>query len=292
MGAELFLAGALFIIMIGMGLGLVADDFKRVLLYPKAVAIGLVLKVLLLPAIMFGILMLMPGQPVELAVGFVLLAACPGGATSNLIAGLCRSDVALSITLTAFASFITVLTIPLFTELALNQLGGGSATVNLPIGETMLKIVGVTIFPVSIGMLIKRYKPTLADKADKPVRIISALLLIIIIIAIVAKNSEHMGALFSKAGPLSVLMNVIALALGYGVSRVLGLTEKQAVTVSIETGIINSTLAIAIASTLGSGGLSENGYAFAAAVYSLVMYASITLLVWYGNKRLKESPQA
>lgn len=292
MGAELFLAGALFIIMIGMGLGLVADDFKRVLLYPKAVAIGLALKVLLLPAIMFGILMLLPNQPVELAVGFVLLAACPGGATSNLIAGLCRSDVALSITLTAFASFITVLTIPLFTELALSQLGGGAASVSLPIGETMIKIIAITVLPVSIGMLVKRYKPALADRADKPVRIISALLLLIIIIAIVAKNSEHLGALFSKAGPLSVLMNVIALGLGYGVSRLLGLTEKQAVTISIETGIINSTLAIAIASTLGTGGFSENGYAFAAAVYSLVMYGSITLLVWYGNKRLKDTPQA
>lgn len=287
MGAELFLAGALFIIMVGMGLGLVIDDFKRVLTEPKAVAVGLTLKVLLLPLAMFGILLLMPGQPIELAVGFVLLAACPGGATSNVIAGLCRSDVALSITLTAIASFITVLTIPLFTELALSQLGGGNATVNLPLGETMLKIIGVTVLPVSIGMLINRYRPALALKADRPVRIISALLLIIIIVAIVAKNSSHLGELFGKAGPLSILMNVLALSMGYGIPRLLGLSEKQAVTISIETGVINSTLAIAIASTLGSGGLSENGFAFAAAVYSLVMYATIGLLVWWGNKRLK-----
>lgn len=284
------MAGALFIIMVGMGLGLVIDDFKRVLLYPKAVAVGLLLKVLLLPVIMFGILMLFPNLNVEIAVGFVLLAACPGGATSNLIAGLCRSDVALSITLTAFASFITVLTIPLFTELALSQLGGGAATVQLPIGETMLKIIGVTVLPVSIGMLIKRYKPTLADKADRPVRLVSAVILLIIIIAIVAQNSDQMGALFGKAGPLSILMNVIALSLGYGVPRLLGMTEKQAVTISIETGIINSTLAIAVASTLAppeGKALADNGYAFAAAVYSLVMYASIMFLVWYGNKRLK-----
>ncbi len=292
MTAELFLAGALFIIMIGMGLDLVWNDFRRVLLYPKAVAVGLSLKVLVLPFIMFGILLVWPNQPIELAVGFILLAACPGGATSNIITGLCRGDVALSVTLTAVASFITVLTIPLFTELALKNLGVNATVAQLPVGKTILMIIAITIFPVSLGMLVKRYQPAIAAKADKPVRIVSAVLLIVIIIGIVIQNQEHLGALIAKAGPLCLLMNVIALGIGYGIPLLFKINEKQAVTIAVETGIINTTLAMAVASTLGDGGLGENGYAFPAAVYSLIMYATVGGIVWWGHRRFKDNPKA
>lgn len=292
MSAELLLAGALFIIMIGMGLGLVVDDFKRVLVYPKAVAVGLLCKVLLLPLFTFSMLMLLPDRPMELAVGFVLLASCPGGATSNVIAGLARSDVALSITLTAMASFITVVTIPLFTNFAIEYFGAGISAIELPVGKTILRIIGVTVFPVSLGMLVKRFKPTLADKADRPVRIISAILLIVIIVGIVMQNRAHLGELMVKAGPLSLLVNLVALALGYFLARLFRLSEQQAVTISIETGIINGALGIAIASTIGMGGIAENVFAFPSAIYSLVMYGSIVLLIWWGNKKLKSGQAA
>ena len=285
---ELILAGSLSIIMAGMGLSLTVADFKRVLIYPKAVAIGTILKVLLLPLITYGILLLVPDFPFELAVGFVLLAACPGGATSNFLAGLAKSDVALSITLTAIASVVTVFTIPLFTNYALAHMGATHSAVDLPLLETIFKIFGITIVPVTIGMFINGFAPKLASKIDRPVRIISILLLILIIIGLVVKNKDQMGTLVAAAGPLSVVINIVALVIGYGGAKLFKLSEKQAITIAIETSVINGALGIAIASTMVMGGLGENPYAFPAAVYSLVMYAGAGALVWWGNKKLKE----
>lgn len=286
MDAQLFLAGALFIIMIGMGLDLTVADFKRVIIFPKAVATGLLMKVLLMPLFTFLLLLLFPDYPPELAVGFVLLASCPGGATSNVIAGLARSDVALSVTLTAIASFITVFTIPLFTNVALQYFSDGGAVIELDLVKTMGRIIGVTVLPISLGMLVKKYIPGLAEKADKPVRIISMLLLLIIVIGITLQNRAHLGEFIAKAGGLSVLINVLALAIAYAGSKLLGLSEKQAITISIETGIVNGALGMAIATTLVVGEMNDNPYAFPSAIYSLLMYGSIALLIWWGNKKL------
>lgn len=286
MNAQLFLAGALFIIMIGMGLDLTLADFKRVIVYPKAVALGLFMKVLAMPVLTFLLLLLFPEYPAELAVGFILLASCPGGATSNVIAGLARSDVALSVTLTALASCITVFTIPLFTNMALSYYADGGPSVELDVLLTIGRIIGVTILPVSLGMLVKAFKPALAAKADKPVRIVSLVLLIIIVIGITLQNKEHLGEFIAKAGGLSVLVNVVMLVVAYAAARLIGLEEKQAVTISIETGIVNGALGIAIASTLVVGEMTDNPYAFPSAIYSLLMYASIGFLIWWGNKRL------
>src|SRR5690606_6236818 len=128
---QLFLPLALFVIMLGMGLTLKPNDFRNVILFPKAVGVGLLLKLVFIPALTFGMLFIFPMQP-ELAVGFVLLAACPGGATTNLITHLSKGDVALSITLTAIASVITVFTIPIIVDVGLVTFMGESQVIELP----------------------------------------------------------------------------------------------------------------------------------------------------------------
>ena len=184
---QVFLPLALFIIMMGMGLSLVVDDFRRVLRFPKAVAIGVVLKLIAIPLITFGLLAVIPLEP-ELAVGFILLAACPGGATTNLITNLAKGDVALSITLTAIASLITVFTIPILVNLGLEQYMGETRSILLPFGKTMAQILAITVIPVIIGMVINNRKPAFAQKAEKPVKIISAVFLVLIIAAALLKE--------------------------------------------------------------------------------------------------------
>ena len=153
----IILAVSLAIIMLGMGLSLVADDFKRIFTQPKAIIVGLINQIILLPVIAFILASLFPLQP-EIAVGIMILAACPGGATSNLISHLAKADAALSVTLTAFSSFITILTIPFIVNFSLEQFLDQSNIIKLDIVQTFLQILMIIIIPVSLGMIIRKWE--------------------------------------------------------------------------------------------------------------------------------------
>ena len=165
--SAIILGISLAIIMLGMGLSLVADDFKRIFLQPKAIIIGLVNQLILLPIIAFILVLLIPLQP-EIAVGVMILAACPGGPTSNLISHLAKADTALSVTLTAFSSFITILTIPFIINFSLEQFLNESNMIQLNILDTFQKILIIIIIPVTIGMIIRKHKESFALKMEKP----------------------------------------------------------------------------------------------------------------------------
>lgn len=274
---QVFLPLALFIIMMGMGLSLVVDDFRRVLRFPKAVAVGLVLKLVAIPLFTFGLLAVIPLEP-ELAVGFILLAACPGGATTNLITNLAKGDVALSITLTAVASVITVFTIPLLVNFGLQEYMGETRSIHLPFGKTVAQILAITVVPVIIGMVINNRKPALAQKAEKPVKIISAVFLVLIIVAALVKERANIGDFFEKAGPVALVMNLIGMAIGYLVTLAFTRSKEQAITVGIEVGVVNGTLGIAIA----AGILGSSIMSIPSAIYSIIMFPSVLLLVWLG----------
>lgn len=271
---------ALFIIMMGMGLSLVVDDFRRVLRFPKAVAIGLAIKLLVIPVITFAILAVMPLEP-ELAVGFILLAACPGGATTNLITHLAKGDVALSITLTAIASVITVFTIPILVNLGLQHYVGETRDIHLPFGKTVAQILAITVVPVIIGMVLNNRQPALALKAEKPVKIISAVFLVLIIAAALLKERANIGDFFQKAGPVALIINLLAMAIGYLGTRVLTGNKQQAITVGIEVGVVNGTLGIAIA----AGILGSSVMSIPSAIYSILMFPSVMLLIWLGVRQ-------
>jgi bile acid:Na+ symporter, BASS family len=261
---------ALFIIMLGMGLSLVSDDFKRVVKFPKAIAIGVACQMLLLPLVGLGIVTLIPMDSPELAVGLVILALCPGGTTSNLMTYLARGDVALSITLTAVVSIVTPFTIPIFADLAMNHLMGAGQAIQLPLGKTIIVLLAITVVPVGIGMGIRKKWPTFAQKADKPVKILSIVFLIAIIAAIVKQNIDELPSFFAQTGTAALLLNISTIILGFTIAKFAGLSRSQQTTIGMEVGIQNGTTALLVTGTL----LANSTMTIAPAIYSLLMFAT------------------
>jgi BASS family bile acid:Na+ symporter len=278
--ATVILGIALAITMWGMGLNLVIDDFKRILRSPKIVLLGLINQLVLLPIVAFMLVTLFPSTP-EVAVGVMILSASPGGPTSNLLSLLAKADTALSVTLTAITSVVTIFTIPFIVNIALEHFGGLSQSLELPVLETILKMVLVVIAPMLLGMLIKRLSPSFAEKMEKPIRIISVSLLALIIVGIVIKEKDNIVSYFVDAGLLALSLNVITICLGLLTARVFNLGKRSGVTIALESGIQNGTMALFIAGTL----LANPAYGIAPAVYSLLMYLTGGLVVLYALRK-------
>lgn len=284
--STIILAASLFIIMLGMGLSLVTDDFKRVLVYPKAVIVGLVSQLVLLPLIGFGIASIFDLRP-EIAVGIMILAACPGGPTSNLIAHMAKGNTALSVTLTAFSSFITILTIPFIVNIALEQFMDKSEVIKLDVVQTILQVMVIIIIPIIIGMTIRKYKAAFAMKMEKPVRIASGLVIMLVIVGLCIKEKDNMIPYLQEAGLVALVLNVVTMFVGYRVAKLFNLNDKAAVSISIESGIQNGTLAISIAVVL----LNNSEFAIAPAVYGLLMFLTGGVVVYWANQKFAKFKQ-
>ena len=280
----LLLPLALATVMLGMGLSLVPDDFRRITRYPRAVAVGTVCQVALLPLIGALITKVVP-MPPEIAVGLMILAVCPGGPSSNLITYLARGDVALSVTLTAVSSVITVFTIPLFTNLALLHFLGESTAINLPIGPTILQLVLITLLPTMMGMAFRHQFPNKARSLEKRVSRLAAGLLILIIALLLIKEGSKLPGFLVQAGVGALLLNLIAAVAGLLAGQAFRLPPAQQICIAVEVGIQNGTLAIAIAAGL----LNNPDMAVPAAVYSLLMYATGFGAILYGRRRISSS---
>jgi bile acid:Na+ symporter, BASS family len=270
---------ALAIVMLGMGLSLVPEDFKRITRYPKAVAVGTICQVLLLPLIGMLITMVVPMQP-AIAVGLIVLAVCPGGPSSNLVTYLAKGDVALSVTLTAVSSVITVFTIPLFTNLALQYFLGKSAAIALPIGSTILQIFLITLLPTMIGMAIRQQFPDTARRLEKQMSRLAIGLLALIIVLLLVKEGSKLPGFLVQVGIGVVLLNLLATLAGFLVGKLFRLPLAQQICIAIEVGIQNGTLAIAITAGL----LNNPDMAVPAAVYSLLMYVTGCGAIAYGRQ--------
>jgi BASS family bile acid:Na+ symporter len=220
-----FLPFALFIIMLGMGLGLTVKDFTRILVKPKAVIIGLIAQLIIVPVVGFLLAIFFPVSP-ELAVGVVILAACPGGPTSNLVTYLVKGDVALSITLTAISSLVTVFTIPPVVNLAMQQFMAESISLQLPFLKTVIQIAVITLIPVSLGMLIHHYAPTLAATIEKKVKWLSLFFLGLIIVGLLLKERANVSSFFLQVGGVTLALNVLTMVLGYSLSVLTGLNGE------------------------------------------------------------------
>lgn len=281
--STIILAASLFIIMLGMGLSLVADDFKRVLFYPKAVLVGLVNQLVLLPLIGFGIASVFNLRP-EIAVGIIILVACPGGPTSNLITHLAKGNTALSVTLTALNSFITILTIPFIVNIGLEQFLDEGQLVQLDVEKTILQVMVIIIIPIVIGMTIRKYAVNFAKKMAKPVRIASGVVLTLVIIGIMLAKQDVLGEYIKEAGPASLVLNVMTMFVGYRTAKWLKLNDKSAICISIESGIQSATLAISIAVVL----LENQEFAIAPAVYGLLMFFPAGAMIYWANKKLEK----
>ena len=275
----IILAIALIIIMFGMGLSLVKDDFIRLFQHPKAVLVGLVNQIVLLPVIAYVLISILDVET-DIAIGIMILAACPGGPTSNLITYLAKGDIGLSISLTTVNSLITIFTIPFVIDFALNQFLEADEMIQIDKLQTVSQIFVIVIIPVSLGMVLKTYKPVFADKMNKPVKIASAAVLFLVIIGLVLKKKEDLIPYLKQAGLTALALNITTMLVGLLTAKIVKLNLAQSRTISIESGIQNGTMAIAIA----SGILMNDNYAIAPAVYSLIMFFSGGFVIALGTR--------
>jgi len=259
---------ALAVVMFGLGLSLTVGDFARVAREPRAVAVALATQILLLPAVCFTLVVAAGLDPV-LAVGMVLLAASPGGTTANLFSHLFRGDVALNITLTAVNSVLAVLTLPLVVGLAVDWFEPplGEAAVGPQFGK-VAQVFAIVLVPVVLGMVVRRVWPASADRADRPVRILSAVVLVLVIAGALVAEREDLGTYLADVGIVASLFCLCSLTAGFVVPRLFRVGYRQAVASAFEVGIHNSTLAIAVALTV----LGDERLAVPAAVYGVLMF--------------------
>lgn len=266
---------ALGVIMLGLGLSLTVEDFRRVVSYPRAAFIGLFSQIVLLPAAAFGLAKVF-GLPPELAVGLVLLAASPGGATANLFSHLAKGDVALNITLTAINSLLAVVTMPLFVELALRTFMEQDKRLPLQTDKA-IQVLVIILVPVAIGMAIRSKKEGFALRLERPVKGLSAGFLALVILAAVLKERANLVEYFQQVGLAALSFNLLSLAVGYLLPQALAVPRRQAIAVGMEIGVHNGTLAIAVATTV----LGSTAIAIPAAIYSLIMFFTAAAFGWF-----------
>lgn len=233
---EIFLPITLITIMLGMGLALTPKDFQRIIVDPKAIFTGLFCQLIVLPIIAFLLMRFWNLAP-ELAVGVILLAACPGGPTSNLYSYLGKCDTALSISLTALSSMITIISLPFIVNYGMELFMGDRTYVSLPMLQTIIQIVVVTLIPVCLGMLIRSYKPNFAHRADKPVKIASGLFMALVVLGAILAERENLIPFIQATGFPTITLNVITLLISFLIAKATGLSIKQCSTISIEAGM-------------------------------------------------------
>ncbi|MFT0625040.1 bile acid:sodium symporter family protein [Ectopseudomonas guguanensis] len=276
----LFLPAALGIIMLGLGLSLTLADFARVVKFPKPVLIGLACQLLLLPLACFFLAKAFGLAP-ALAVGLMLLAASPGGTTANLYSHLAHGDVALNITLTAVNSVIAILTMPLIVNLSLMYFMAGDQAIPLQFAK-VVQVFAIVLGPVAIGMWLRSRFPGFAERMQKPVKIVSALFLLLIILLAMAKDWRTFVDYAPSVGGAALAFNLLSMAVGYCVPRLLKLNLRQAIAIAMEIGIHNGTLAIALA--LSPALLNNPTMAIPAAIYSLIMFITAALFGLWVNR--------
>lgn len=267
---------AIIFIMVTLGMTLTIADFRRVAAQPKQVLIGLLCQLVLLPVLGFLLAGAFSLAPVY-AISIILLAAAPGGATSNLIVHAADGDRALSVTLTAISNMMAWFTIPLLLGIAYTTYGSGALDIDFPVASTMIQVAALTVVPVLVGMGIRTWKPDFAENSKRWSKIFAGGFLFLVILALVIQNWDVIVRDGPRFAPAFITLNVAALAVGFIVSRLAGINTVQTGTIAIETGIQNSTLAITVALTI----LNNNEMAVVPGLYAIWMYVTgFALAFW------------
>lgn len=280
-----FLPVTLAIITLGMGLSITLADFRNIFIRPRGILVGISAQILILPAIAFALASLLGMDPV-FKVGLVIIAACPGGATSNLITYLLRGNVALSISMTAANSIITLLTIPLNVSIALGIFLHEHAEIQMDVGETILKVFLITIVPAYLGVSIRHRRPELAERLNGPLRYFLPLILLVVYLGVLfidegAENATRGD--FFRLLPVALVLNMLAMFAGWKTARLFRLKKRDQFTISIEVGLQNSALAIFVASSL----LGSRNMALVAVVYGSFTFFSTLLFGWLIKRYFK-----
>lgn len=270
---------SLAFIMFSLGVGLTVADFTRVATQPRAFLIGAVGQIVLLPLVAV-LVCLSFGLGGALAVGFMILSFCPGGVTSNVISRLANGDVALSVSLTAVISLLSMLTVPLLLAWSIGFFEGAAGP-EVNIAGTALSMALITAVPVLIGMAFRRFAGGAADASEGAIRMIANALFVLIVVAALATNWALFVENLATLGPALAVLCVVMIGLGLGISHVLGLGRTQGKTIAVEIGIQNATLGITvaglIAATAGFG-----PHSLPSAVYGILMYiVALPFVVWF-----------
>ena len=265
---------ALAFIMLALGLGLTFDDFVRVARHPRDFAVGAASQIVVLPAVAFLLASVWPMAP-ELALGLMIIAAAPGGVTSNLLTSFARGDVALSISLTAVISLLSVITIPLVVVFAYGHFIGDEAMQDITVADTAISVFLIVTVPVTIGLLVRRYAGRFALRIEPAARAVSAVLFVLVLAGAIYQERENLVTYYSQAGLATLVLNVLMMAIAYLLARLFASGAKQRTAIAIECGLQNGTLAIAIAVLLFGGGLAT----VPAATYSLTMFVTALIFV-------------
>ncbi len=281
--SEVVLPLAIVIIMVAMGMSLTVADFRRVLSNPKAIGVGLLCQLLLLPIIGIAVAYIFPLEAV-FAVSIVLLAASPGGTTSNLVSHAAELDRALSVTLTAISNLMSWLSIPLLLGIALSLFTDNSQSIDFPIVDVMVQVAALTFVPILIGMGIRHWRPNFAERTKNGSKIFSGVFLLVVILLLVIQNWDTILVEGPRFAPAFIVMNVVALAVGFFVAKGFGLTQTQSVTVGVETGLQNSTLSITIALSI----MANNEMAIIPGLYGIWMLATGFAFAFWLNRGADE----
>ena len=265
------LLGALALVMFGLGLSLAVGDFARLRHHPKAVLLALAIQMLLLPAAAWALVVLLKVEPIY-AVGLLLLAASPGGVSANLFSHLFGGNVAMNISLTAINTVLSIVSLPLITNWAIATFVQSGQIVPLQFGK-VFEVVGVILVPVLIGMAVRSKSAGFAARMEKPMKLLSVLVLAAFALIAIAKEWTALNQSFASLGPVVLVFNLLSLLAGYYLSRWGGLDKAMATAVSFEIGIHNSTLAIFVALSV----LQNFQLALPAAIYSVSMYVTAAL---------------
>ena len=270
---------SLAFIMFSLGLALKSSDFTRVIKQPKDFLIGAFSQIIILPLVALIIVILWPLSP-ELAVGVMLIAAAPGGATSNIITSFAKGDVALSVSLTAIISLLCVITIPIIVLFSLNILMDTSIAKSISIGDIAIKMFLIVTVPVIIGMLFRKFLSSISISFEPLAKKISAVLFVLVLLGAIVAEKDNVVSYFAQAGLVTLVLNLLMMFIAFYIGKLFASGISQQKTITVECGLQNGTLAIVVATTLFDGGL----YLIPAATYSLIMFFTSLIYVYFARQ--------
>ena len=276
---DIILPLALAFIMFALGLGLTGSDFLRVVRQPRDFFLGSFLQIILLPVIAFILVKIWPIAP-ELAIGVMIIAAAPGGVTSNLLTSFAKGDVALSISLTAIISLLCVITIPFIVLTSVGLLSDTNVAQDISIIDISRDMFLIVTVPVILGMLVRRFISRIASKFEPIARKVSTVLFILVLLGAIAAEKENIVSYFAQTGLITLALNIIMMVVAFYLAQLLASGVKQKKCITIECGLQNGTLAIFVAVSIFDGGM----YVIPAATYSLIMFATSLIFVYLVRK--------
>ena len=277
---DVILPLALAFIMFTLGLGLSVSDFSNVFRKPKNFLIGLTSQLIFLPIVGLTLVIIWP-LPIEIAIGVMLIAAAPGGVTSNILTFFAKGDIALSVSLTAVMSLLSAVSVPIVLAISIGLIGDSSLPDSISLAGIAMSMFLIVTLPVLLGMGVRSFLNSLTLKIEKSARFISTLLFVLVLVGAILAERENVVSYFAQTGLVVLTLNILMMLIAFYWSGFFGMGIAQKKAIAIECGLQNGTLAIFVGTSLFGGGL----YIIPAATYSLVMYLTSLIFIYFIKNR-------